>query len=387
MTGRPDIAAEPSLERLQHLQAKVRERVAGLSADAARRQWHPALSPMAWHLGHCVCVEVHWLRERVFGERVLTARQRQLFFPENLDKHRRAVELPQTPALLSWAAEQQSRCLAYWQFSASINHPLLRGGYLLDFIAQHYAQHLETMQMVRQQAIGDDARASPVARPVAPAPPSPRFQRHGGGSCQVGGSTTPAPYDNELPAFTITLAPFEIARRPVTNAEWLAFMDNGGYRDRRLWSEAGLAALRRQGWRAPHGWRYGGSGWYRLSPDGPAPLIAHEPVLGVSWYEASAFAHWARCRLPHEHEWEIACRAAMLEGIGGAWEWCANTLFTYPGFRAFPYRGYTPPWLDGRHFILRGASPYTEPEIRRPGFRNFYTADNRHIFAGLRLAR
>ena len=387
MTGVADVAGEAPLARLRCLQAKAREAVADLAAEAARRQWHPALSPMAWHLGHCVCVELHWLRERVFGENVLTARERRLFFPENLDKHLRAVELPQTGALLSWAAARQTECLDYWQCTASVDHPLIRKGYLFDFIKQHYAQHLETMQMVRQQTLGEDRRANTAASQIAPSRPTPRFQYRGGGTYQVGGAATPAPYDNELPATEVTLAPFEIALRPVTNAEWLAFMDDGGYRDPRLWCEAGLAALGRHGWRAPHGWRYRDSGWHRLSPDGPVPLIADQPVLGVSWYEACAFARWVQCRLPHEHEWEVACRARMLEDIGGAWEWCTNALFTYPGFRAFPYAGYTPPWLDGRHYVLRGASPYTEPEIRRPGFRNFYTADNRHIFAGLRLAR
>ena len=106
---------------------------------------------------------------------------------------------------------------------------------------------------------------------------------------------------------------------------------------------------------------------------------------GLSRFEAAAFARWAGGALPHEYQWEVARRRGVLDGVGAAWEWCANAFHPYPGFRAYPYREYSAPWYDGRHFALRGGGRYTEPEIKRASFRNYYTADCRHIFAGVRL--
>ena len=108
-------------------------------------------------------------------------------------------------------------------------------------------------------------------------------------------------------------------------------------------------------------------------------------MYGISFHEAQAFSHWARARLPHEHEWEAAVKSEQLHNTGQVWEWCANTFHPYQGFSAFPYDEYSKPWFDDNHYVLRGASRHTRPEIRRASFRNFFNPDKRHIFAGLRL--
>jgi iron(II)-dependent oxidoreductase len=97
---------------------------------------------------------------------------------------------------------------------------------------------------------------------------------------------------------------------------------------------------------------------------------------------------YAGCGLPHENAWEVAMRSdeRLWKSTGQAWEWCNNTFYPYPGFRAFPYARYSTPWFDQRHYVMRGGSRYSGQSIRHRAFRNFYTADKRHVFAGLRLA-
>ena len=127
------------------------------------------------------------------------------------------------------------------------------------------------------------------------------------------------------------------------------------------------------------------SEWYGINDQGPFDLIAKDPVYGINFYEASAFANWAQARLPHEHEWETSVRLSRLPNTGQVWEWCSNTFYPYENFKPFPYDEYSQPWFDDQHYVLRGASRFTRPEIRRASFRNFYHADKRHVFAGIRL--
>lgn len=183
------------------------------------------------------------------------------------------------------------------------------------------------------------------------------------------------------------VGPVRLARRPATNAEFLGFMEDGGYRRAELWEPEGWRRRGAEGLAHPGHWREApDGGWYEIAGPGERALETDAPVRGLSRYEAHAFAVWAGGRLPHEYEWEAAARAGLLEGVGDAWEWCANPFHPYPGFRAFPYERYSTPWFDGRHYTLRGAGPHTRDAVRRPGFRNFYVPETRYLFAGVRPA-
>ena len=366
MSARAEDGGEGAREdRLAILQAALCDIVSGLDDDACRARWHPALSPVGWHLRHCAFIEALWIRERVLGDDRLTAPLAASCLPERAPKDLRANALPPRCELVAWARAIMAGNRAL--LAAVPRHPLTENGYLRAFLAAHIAQHLETVRLALAARPLAGA-AHRVARPLRPALPTPQWRAAPAGESVTGASGGFA-YDNERPAFRIRLRAFKIAAAPVDNAAWLAFMEAEG------------AA-------APFGWRRDRAGaWFAVEADGPADLDPCAPVAGVSHTEARAFARWAGARLPHEYEWESAARLGALEGVGAAWEWCANAFHPYPGFRWRPYREYSAPWFDSRHAVLRGAGRYTERENRRLSFRNFYPAESRHIDAGLRLAR
>lgn len=380
----PDAAGQSDDSGLKQLREAARAALADCGDTEARRQYHPDLSPLAWHLGHVFFVETYWLREVVCGDARDTAPWRELFFPEFNAKDSRAAQLPPLAELLAWTRRLEADNRSYWRTATAGGHRLMADGYLAAFLRQHYAQHLETMALVHgQRALcsHDDAPRQTLHTPATG--PAEAIAVAGGDI--VVGSDDPHTYDNEQPAHLRRLADFRIADTPVTNAEWLAFVEDGGYRRDALWSQAGRQWRDRTGAAAPQHWyRHPEGGWY--CPDPAEPLHPDSPVHGICAHEADAFARWAGARLPHEHEHEHAVRTGSI-GLGnGVWAWCANALFPYPGFRAFPYDGYSMPWFDGKHRVLRGASSYTYPEVRRATFRNFYPESHRHVRAGLRLA-
>ncbi|MGV9860724.1 ergothioneine biosynthesis protein EgtB [Gordonia sp. NPDC003425] len=248
------------------------------------------------------------------------------------------------------------------------------------------------------------------------------------GTADAGGGSIPErfAYDNEGPRHRVFLEDFEIADRAVTNADWLEFMADDGYRRPELWLSDGWAHIRQTGWEAPGYWRrddaaadqwaagqgaadHGAAesaGWTTFTLSGRRPLVLDEPVLHVSFYEADAFARWAGARLPTEFEWETAaasvdrprgelldparCHPGAATGamIGDVWEWTSSAYLPYPGFA--PANGavgeYNGKFMSDQH-VLRGASAVTPPGHERTTYRNFFPAPSRWVFAGLRLAR
>lgn len=375
-----------NMSDLLALRTACRDCLTGWTDQQARSQYHPQLSPLAWHLGHVFYTETYWLREVVHGDGRATKPWRALYVPEVCGKPERCARLPQPASLLAWSHELEAANDSLWQAGNGADHPLMAGGYLRHFLAQHYAQHLETMAMVAQQrALAAPTEAtSAVLRDARP--PASDYAPVPAGNCGIGAASGSAAYDNECPSQTVYVEEFEIARQPVSNGQWLAFMHDGGYRRPELWSRRGQAWLATAAVEHPQHWRPTEDGGW-MSPDPTESMHADAPVHGVCAHEADAYARWAGARLPHEYEWEHAARLGLLPQLGACWEWCANALFAYPGFRAYPYAGYSTPWFDGAHRVLRGASPHTRRPIRRPSFRNFYPEPHRHVFAGLRLAQ
>jgi len=374
--------------RLRAIQNKTRKLFQNMSDINYRLQFHHDLSPAGWHFGHGLFIENYWLHEVIGDDNQFTQNESSLFIPENCPKPSRGPKLPPLKELLIKAQNQQDNndLLLMEMVPPLSDHPLFKDEYIENFIIQHYAQHYETIHMVLSQIeIKKDKGKYTPEHTLNPQTLKRDMSHIKQGEYTVGG-TRPYSYDNELPDYKIHLDNCYIATTPVTNGEFLSFMQDDGYLRSELWSEQGWQWRTKNEIEHPEHWKFSKQNqWYAVNHLGPFDLLDNDFVSGLSHYEASAFANWAQARLPHEHEWETAARQELIKHTTDVWEWCNNTLFSYPGFTAFPYKEYSQPWFDNKHYVLKGASHITRPEIKRASFRNFYQAHQRHIFAGIRL--
>jgi ergothioneine biosynthesis protein EgtB len=195
-------------------------------------------------------------------------------------------------------------------------------------------------------------------------------------------------FDNEEPAHRALVGPVRLARSLVTNAEWLKFMADGGYRTPTLWLMDGLAAASSEQWQAPGYWRQIDGEWHVMTLAGLKPVDPSSPVCHVSYYEADAFARWSGKHLPTEMEWEVAARAGHLnDALGIVWQWTRSSYSPYPGYRAIEgalgeYNGK----FMVNQLVLRGSSLATPAGHSRITYRNFFYPHHRWQFTGLRLA-
>lgn len=383
------------LGTLAHLHQLTLQLAEAIPPDAFSRQYDPELGSFGHLLGQGVYRELYWLRERVGGDSELAGRVRHLFTPGGLSLRQQCEQLPPKDHLLNWAAEARDHHLMLLANPRLLPpHPLMEDDAILHFLVQELARDYEHMlallSLQRLAENGEGYRAKAILKPQPPVCDAVEINQ---GVYRIGSRFEPWAYDNELPPQMMNLSSFRIARRPVSNAEYLAFMEEGGYQSESLWWR-GLEWLKQEGTGAPLHWRRDDNGnWYGMGLNGPFDLVAEEPVYGINHYEASAFAVWASERggetagavLQHEYQWETAARTQVLENHGRVWEWCSNTFEPYIEYQAPSEPALATQDFDEEHRSLRGGCLHTQPSIRRPSFRNRALPHQRYPFAGARL--
>jgi gamma-glutamyl hercynylcysteine S-oxide synthase len=409
-----------------------------LTDEELRAQHDPLMSPIIWDLGHIAHFEELWLTRNLEGP-VEFVEMPGLFNPfEHPRRERGALRLPSIGECREIMDEIRNRVLARLDATDwGAPNRLIQDGYVYRMVLQHEYQHNETMLQTLQLKRGRPY--SPVSRFEDPVPgsgsimppASDRMVRFPGGVVEIGTDDISAAYDNERARHEVELAAFWIDRYPVTNGDFLAFMDAGGYSTRAYWSDAGWEWVAGTGVQAPMYWRWNDGRWYTRSMDRVGPVLPSLPVSHVCYYEAEAFARFAGKRLPSEFEWEAAAswdpsthtkrsypwgeqaptkdlanvdqlsfgprpvgsypRNVSPLGcygmIGDAWEWTSSDFGPYPGFQSFPYPEYSEAFFGPEYKVLRGGSWATRPGAIRNTFRNWDYPVRRQIFSGFRCAR
>jgi len=358
-------------ERLAEARERTLALVEPLDDEQLNTVYSPLLSPLAWDLGHIANFEELWLVQTI-AEREPLHGELGRFYDAIENPRKTRGELPilrdaELRAYLDDVRERTLEVLDSVDLSPDAEEPLLREGFVYEMLLAHELQHNETMLQLLQLVDGYESELVDEALAIEPVAGGSETVAVPAGEYEIGAPECGFAYDNERGRHRVELTAFEIDRAPVSNAAYLAFIEDTGAEAPMYWE------------RSDEG------GWVSAAMGRRAPIDPAHPAIHVSWEGADAFARWAGKRLPTEQEWEAA--RPRLEGVGHGWEWTASEFRPYPGFAAFPYPEYSEAFFGPEYRVLRGGSWATHPDVVRPSFRNWDLPQRRQIFAGLRCAR
>jgi iron(II)-dependent oxidoreductase len=426
------------LDDLTDARARTLGLLATFDSEALVAQHSPLMSPLVWDLAHIAHYEELWLvRELGVGP----ATEPRFDDVYDAFKHPRA-ERPSLDLLDPDGARAFGETVRRRVADAEIpptGEPridaLLAADFVYRMVVRHEHQHVETMLATIQ--LMDDAGV-----PAGDSPGRECVDHRAidaeilipAGPFVMGTDTDSWAYDNERPAHAVELPAFLIDATPTTNAQFVEFVDAGGYHDPALWTDAGWKWRQEAALTHPEFWSHHQDGWHRRRYGREEPVPPREPVQHVCWYEADAYARWAGKRLPTEAEWEKAASwdagagdavkrpvpwadaadttaadlwhagrrfgpddvgahpdgaspYGVLDLLGGVWEWTATDFAGHPGFTSFPYREYSEVFFGPEYKVLRGGAWATSPRAVSTTFRNWDYPIRRQIFSGFRCAR
>ena len=389
-----------------------------LAPDDYSLQAMPDASPAKWHLAHTSWFfETFLLKPYRPGYRVFHPQFEYLFnsyyhhvgapYPR---PRRGLLSRPTVEDVFRYRAHADSAMAALLAEAQAKDWPEIAARVTLG--CRHEEQHQELfLTDIKYNLSVNPLR--PAYRADLPAPPrgsgeAYRWLERPGGIREIGHDGVGFAFDNEGPRHRVWLSAHALASRLVTNGEYLAFMEAGGYERPELWLSDGWRTAQEGGWRAPLYWERSEGRWQAYTLGGLRPVNEHEPVCHVSFYEADAYARWAGARLPTEAEWESTaseepvggnlretghlhpCPAQPESGqwFGDVWEWTASAYAPYPGYRppAGALGEYNGKFMVNQ-MVLRGGSCVTPAGHIRPSYRNFFYPADRWQFAGIRLAQ
>jgi gamma-glutamyl hercynylcysteine S-oxide synthase len=352
-----------------------------LDYEAISTQIHPEFSPAGWHLGHIAYTWDYWILGKYAGQKLTEPNYERLFAVDGLPKAERS-RLPELADVINYVNLVGDRLLIYSESSSfKANTEEER---LWRWLIQHESQHAETATIILQllNKLPHNCHLKPQISPI-------NFKRDfkpelitiPSGSF-IQGNNCINSMDNENSPHSVYVDSFAVSTHPVSQKQYLGFINAGGYDQKQWWSASGWQWLQEQQISKPLHWQI-------LGED------LDDPVCGINWYEASAYARFAGMRLPTESEWEKA--ASYLANYWGdrnikiprnlVWEWTSTLFHPYPNFLPFPYSGYSSIYFNQQHFVLKGGSWASRSYTLRSPFRNWYQPHVRQIFAGVRCVK
>jgi ergothioneine biosynthesis protein EgtB len=389
--------AEDLVETFLAVRNETERRAAHLTAEDQLIQSMPDASPAKWHRAHTTWFfEQFLLGEHCSGYKPFHPDYAYLFNsyyvsagPRHARHQRGHLTRPAAEEITAYRRHVDAAIVKF--FREADGSTLATIAPLVEVGLNHEQQHQELMLTDILHAFAQNP-ISPAYDPKWKFPASSRtgdeWVALNEGIHSIGYAGESFHFDNEKPAHRALVGPVRLARNLVTNAEWLAFMEDGGYSTPTLWLMDGFAVASNEQWQAPGYWHDISGEWHVMTLGGVRPIDPSAPVCHISYYEADAFARWSGKHLPTEMEWEVAARAGHLnDAFGIVWQWTRSAYAPYPGYQ--PVEGalgeYNGKFMVNQ-LVLRGSSLATPSGHSRITYRNFFYPHHRWQFTGLRLA-